>query len=135
MHRDAKQPTNMQSPARTWLLLGLVALNIILQLVNAALIKYASGHTAEQAGLVTLVLATVTVLSFGRFLVWGAMHKRYPVSIAYPATALFFPCLVVIAAAYGEPVSLAQALGACLVTLGVVLLLRPSRSGQDESLA
>ena len=125
----------MRAPPRTGALLALVALNIALQLVNAFLIKYASGRAMTQAGLVAVVLALVTVLSFARFLVWGAMHKRFPVSVAYPATALFFPCLVAIAAAYGEHVSFAQACGACLVTLGVVLLLRPSRSGQDESLA
>ena len=128
MHGEKEQ-------ARTSLLLALVALNIALQLINASLLKFASERGAAHAGLVVLVLALVTLLSFGRFVVWGAMHKRFPVSIAYPATALFFPCLVAIAAAYGEHVSFAQGAGASLVTLGVVLLLRPSRSGQDESLA
>lgn len=135
MTPDDKPPVATQAAPRTWLLLVLVALNIALQLVNASLIKYASSRSAAQGGLVIVVLALVTVLSCGRFVIWGAMHKRFPISIAYPATALFFPCLVAIAAIYGEHVSLAQALGAILVTLGVVLLLRPSRSGQDESLA
>ena len=135
MRRDASTAENPQAPLRTWLLLVLVALNIALQLINASLIKYAAGRDAEQAGMVIFVLALVTASSFARFLVWGAMHKRFPVSVAYPATALFFPCLVAIAAAYGERVSFAQASGASLVTLGVILLLRPSRSGQDESLA
>ncbi|HEY3521317.1 MAG TPA: hypothetical protein VGK80_09770 [Rhodanobacteraceae bacterium] len=129
MHGDTRRAT------RTSLLLALVALNIALQLINASLIKLASDSGAAHAGLTVVVLALVTLLSFGRFMVWGAMHKRFPVSIAYPATALFFPCLVAIAAAYGEHVSFAQGAGACLVTLGVVLLLRPSRTGQDESLA
>ncbi|HET9819681.1 MAG TPA: hypothetical protein VFP92_11010 [Rhodanobacteraceae bacterium] len=117
------------------MLLLLVTLNIALQLVNAALIKFASGLSSVQLGLIAAVLLLVAVLSFGRFVVWGAMHKRFPVSIAYPATALFFPCLVAVAAAFGEPVSAAQILGAGLVTAGVLLLLLPSRSGQDESLA
>ncbi|MGH8213290.1 MAG: hypothetical protein ACREPP_08710 [Rhodanobacteraceae bacterium] len=129
MHRDNKQAT------RTPLLLALVALNIALQLINASLIKFASGRGAADVGLAAIVIALVTLLSFGRFVVWGAMHKRFPVSLAYPATALFFPCLVAIAAAYGEHVSFAQGAGAALVTVGVLLLLRPSRSGQDESLA
>ena len=122
----------MRAESRTWLLLALVSLNIALQLVNASLIKYASGRSLSH-GWPVFVLALVTVLSLGRFVVWGAMHKRFPVSIAYPATALFFPCLVAVAAAYGERVSLAQVLGACLVTMGVVLLLRPARSGNVES--
>ena len=120
---------------RAGLLLALVALNIALQLANAALIKFASGLSAAQLGLVAAVLVVVAGLSFARFVVWGAMHKRFPVSIAYPATALFFPCLVAIAAAFGETVSAAQILGAGIVTLGVLMLLLPSGSGQDESLA
>jgi drug/metabolite transporter (DMT)-like permease len=117
------------------LLLALVALNIGLQLANAALIKFASGLSTAQIGLVAAVLSLVAVLSFGRFVVWGAMHKRFPVSIAYPATALFFPCLVAVAAAFGEPVSATQVLGAGLVTLGVLLLVLPARTRQDEPLA
>lgn len=120
---------------RAGLLLALVALNIALQLVNAVLIKLASGLSPAQLGWIAAVLAVVAALSVGRFVVWGAMHKRFPISIAYPATALFFPCLVVVAAAYGEPVSVAQVAGAGLVTAGVLLLLLPSRADQDESLA
>ena len=120
---------------RTGLLLALVALNIGLQLANAALIKFASGLSAAQLGLIAAVLSLVAVLSFGRFVVWGAMHKRFPVSIAYPATALFFPCLVAVAAAFGEPVSATQVIGAGLVTLGVLLLVLPARTRQDEPLA
>lgn len=111
-------------PAPTWLLLGLVMVNIVLQLVNASLIKYASTHLHAQLIWLGLLLGLVLVLSFGRFVVWGAMHKRFPVSLAYPATALFFPCLVVLAWLYGETVSTAQIIGATLVTLGVLALLR-----------
>lgn len=126
-----------RSPARirTGLLLGLVALNIGLQLVNATLIKFASALSLAQLEWIAALLALVAGLSVVRFVVWGAMHKHFPVSIAYPATALFFPCLVAVAAGFGESVSAAQIAGATLVTSGVLLLLLPSRSGQDESLA
>ncbi|HWG10794.1 MAG TPA: hypothetical protein VN693_04770 [Rhodanobacteraceae bacterium] len=125
----------IQPKSRTGLLLWLVILNILLQLVSASLIKLSSSTQTMPLGFILFLLGLVCVLNLGRFMVWGAMHKRFPVSVAYPATALFFPCLVAIAAAYGEHVSFAQVSGACLVTLGVILLLRPSRSGQDESLA
>jgi drug/metabolite transporter (DMT)-like permease len=119
------KPTTGTVPPRqrTGLLLALVTLNIGLQLVNAALIKYASRLTASQLAVVALVLTLVVILSFARFVVWGGIHKRFPVSIAYPATALFFPCLVAVAAAFGEHVSAAQVAGACLVTSGVIMLL------------
>lgn len=126
----------MSMPARRpiGLLLGLVLLNIALQLINASLIKFASGLTSIQALLIVGVLALVFALSLGRFLVWGVMHKHFPVSLAYPATALFFPCLVAVAAAFGERVSTLQVLGACLVTAGVAVLLFGSRSTDDRQL-
>ncbi len=122
---DSPNPNGNPGARPRALLLGLVALSIALQLVNASLIKFASAHLHDRLLVVALVLATVLVLAFGRLLVWNAMHKRFPVSLAYPATALFFPCLVVLAAIYGEPVTGMQMAGACLVTLGVLLLLRP----------
>lgn len=128
MDNGATPLERKRAQSRPWLLLGLVALNIALQLINASLIKYASDLLKPQLVMIGLVLALVLVLGVARLVVWGAMHKRFPVSIAYPATALFFPCLVVLARMYGEPVSIAQAAGACLVTLGVVLLLRPLSS-------
>jgi drug/metabolite transporter (DMT)-like permease len=118
---------------RIGLLLALVTLNIGLQLVNAALIKYASRLTAGQLVVVVLVLTLVVILSFARFVVWGGMHKRFPVSIAYPATALFFPCLVAVAAAFGEHVSAAQIAGACLVTGGVIMLLWGAYPAKGET--
>ncbi|MBB6184229.1 hypothetical protein [Oleiagrimonas soli] len=107
--------------------------NIAMQLINASIIKYATQLLHVSPVLVALLLSAVIVLSFGRFLVWGAMHKRFPVSVAYPATALFFPCVVVLAYVYGEHVTTAQALGAGLVSLGVILLLRPAVQPEQDT--
>lgn len=118
----------------TWLLLGLVMTSIVLQLANASLIKYASARLHAHPVWLSLLLLLVLAISFGRFIAWGAMHKRFPVSLAYPATALFFPCLVALAWAYGETVSMAQVIGAGLVTLGVLaLLLSPKQKHTDNS--
>lgn len=128
-----ESPASHSRNLQTALLLGLVGLNIALQLVNASLIKYASRLSAAQLIMVGVVLAVVALLSIGRFVVWGALHKRFPMSLTYPATALFFPCLVGVAAAFGEHVSTPQWIGACLVTGGVVLLLRSPHTGVDGS--
>lgn len=119
-------PSSRQQPLRSGLLLALVSINIALQLINASLLKYAAVMLHDHRGLVVMLLFVVIGLSFGRFAVWGAMHKRYPVSVAYPATAMFFPCLVALAYVYGEPVSVQQVCGAVAVSMGVLLLLSPS---------
>jgi drug/metabolite transporter (DMT)-like permease len=132
--RSAESQMPASRNLKTGLLLGLVGLNIALQLINASLIKYASQLPATRLVLVVVVLGLVATLSMSRFVVWGALHKHFPVSLTYPSTALFFPCLVGIAAAYGERVSTPQWLGACLVASGVMLLLG-SRSSAVESLS
>lgn len=128
MHNH-RAPSGKSSPA--WLLLGLVMVSIVLQLTNASLIKYASARLHAQPLWLGLLLLLVLTLSVGRFVVWGAMHKRFPVSLAYPATALFFPCLVTLAWAYGETVTTMQIIGAGLVTAGVLVLLVAPDKKQD----
>lgn len=110
-----------------WLLLGLVLINVALQLLSAVLVKYSAEFALASVpwlGLMSLIL----VLNFSRFIVWNAMHKRFPVSLAYPATALFFPCLAVMAYFLGEPVTAPQVAGVSLVTVGVLVLLA---TGED----
>lgn len=123
-------PVKRTTPTNA-LLLALVGINIALQLISASLVKYAADLGKAQSWLLLAVLSVVMALSLGRFAAWHAMHRRYPVSVAYPATALFFPCLVTLAWFLGEPVSLRQALGAVLVTFGVLLLIR-SDAKQEE---
>lgn len=113
-----------------WLLLGLVLCNIALQLICAALVKYSSGiPLANVLGLGAVVLV-ILALNVVRFVAWGHIHRRYPLSVAYPATALFFPCLVALAAAMGEQVTAVQWTGAGFVTAGVLLLVA---SGKDDA--
>lgn len=105
------------------LLFGLVLCNIALQLVSAVLVKYSTRIPLTEWVALGFVLASILALNFSRFVVWGQMHKRYPLSVAYPATALFFPCLVLLAWTMGEEVRLPQLAGAALVTGGVLALV------------
>lgn len=105
------------------LLLFLVLCNVALQVLSAALVKYSSGIPLANLLALGLVVFLILVLNFSRFIVWGEMHKRYPLSIAYPATALFFPCLVALAYSMGERVTAMQWTGAGLVTAGVLWLV------------
>ena len=127
----------MPSPApprwsRTLLLL-LVGINIVLQLTNATLIKLATELGFSRLLPVLAILSAVAILSFGRLVVWNSMHKRFPVSLAYPATALFFPCLVALAWFMGEIVTERQVFGVALVTFGVLLLIRAEGKQEHPS--
>jgi drug/metabolite transporter (DMT)-like permease len=89
-------------------------------------VKYAAILPMKSAMLlVAAALVLVICLNFGRLLVWNAIHKRYPVSLAYPLSAIFFPGVVIIAWLMGEPVDGMQIAGGIVVMIGVLLMLSP----------
>jgi drug/metabolite transporter (DMT)-like permease len=102
--------------------LAVVTVTVLLQLVGAAFLKQASLDTH----LALWIPAAFIVAAFGvqglRFLLWGYAHKRWPLSVTYPMTAIFFPMLIALAAAYGEPVSVQQWIGGFCITAGVAWL-------------
>jgi len=122
----------LSSHARIKLLVGLVFLSVGLQLVNAALVKLASATPSPAplviAGLLTVVLA----LSFARFIIWNGIYRRYPISLAYPLSAIFFPAVVVVAWAMGETVGVLQIVGAAIVMAGVIRVITPQAGRPDD---
>ena len=105
----------------TALLVAFVIGNVSLQLLAAKLVKDASDLPPSRPFALALLLGIVLALAAVRFMVWGEMHKRYPLSLAYPASALFFPLVMVLAWLYGEAVTPAKMAGSMLVTFGVML--------------
>lgn len=113
-------------------LLLMVGASVALQLTCATLLKSAAVFAGTRLLTIAAVLAVVGALSFGRFLIWNRIHRAYPVSIAYPLSAVFFPGVVLIAWLSGESVGWAQVAGALLVMAGVVRIL--SDPNVDEEL-
>lgn len=99
--------------------LAVVTVTVLLQLTGAALLKQAT--LAVHLGL--LITAIFIAAAFGvqgaRFLLWGYAHRRWPLSVTYPMTAIFFPLLIALAMLYGEQVAPHQWLGGLLITAGV----------------
>lgn len=102
-------------------LVAFAAGNVALQLLGAKLVKDAAAIPLSRPFALGALLVVVLALASARFAIWGAMHKRYPLSLAYPASALFFPMVVAMAWLHGEVVTAWQAAGAALVTFGVAL--------------
>lgn len=112
---------------RTWLA-GLTLLNVAMQLASALLLKLAPAFSPRHLLLLGVIMAGVLALNVARFMVWGVLHRRFPISLAYPASALFFPGVLAMAWWFGERVGPAQVAGGALVLAGVALLL----SGRDD---
>lgn len=96
---------------------------VLLQVVAAVLLKEMADRPELPLMLVAMGIGVVGVLGGTRFLIWGYAHRRYPLSHSYPLSSMFFPLMLAVAWAYGDPVHLTQLLGTGLITVGVVWLV------------
>lgn len=125
MNEHTMETDSVDSPhRRMWILIGLTGINIAVQLINAAIIKESTVLTSDEW--MWLLVVYIVVLGFNgvRFVVWGIIHKRYPIGVAYASTALLFPAIVAMSYMYGEPVTIKHLIGVVLVMIGVVSLVR-----------
>lgn len=111
-------------PRGGWMLIGLTSINIVIQLIVAGVVKYSTQVAWTTLWVMILIYAVVLLLNVVRFVVWGVIHQRYPLGIAYASSALLFPCIVVLSAYYGEPVTWRNMVGVVLVMVGVIALVR-----------
>jgi drug/metabolite transporter (DMT)-like permease len=128
----AGAPPMLPPRARIRLLVSLVVASVGLQLINAALVKLASATPAPPMLVVGGLLSMVLALSFARFFIWNRIYKRYPISLAYPLSAIFFPAVVAIAWLMGETIGILQIVGAILVMAGVVRVITPESDRTDD---
>ena len=111
-------------PRGGWMLIGLTSINIVIQLIVAGVVKYSTQVAWTTLWVMILIYAVVLLLNVVRVVVWGVIHQRYPLGIAYASSALLFPCIVVLSAYYGEPVTWRNMVGVVLVMVGVIALVR-----------
>ncbi len=102
--------------------LGIVTLTVVLQLAAAALLKQAALLSHLGLWLPVALIGVALAIHGLRFLLWGYAHRRWPLSMTYPMTAVFFPTIIVMALAYGEPIHITQVIGGLLIASGVAWL-------------
>jgi drug/metabolite transporter (DMT)-like permease len=94
-----------------------------LQVAGSVLLKVlAEASTSRSLLLVAPGIAAVLVLNLLRLGVWGVAHQRFPLSTSFPLSSLFFPAMLGVAYAFGEPVGGRQIAGAVLITAGTAWL-------------
>ena len=100
----------------------LVLGSVILGLISAWCLKEAAQRPGISISSLVFVISIVTGVNAGRLLLWGYIHKHYPLSFSYPLNSLFFPSILIMAYYFGEPVNLSQILGVAFITSGVAVL-------------
>ena len=93
-----------------------VALNIL----SAVTLKSIADLQEASLWLLAGAIAVVTLLNGLRFLIWGVAHRRYPLSLSYPLSSMFFPLMLGVAYWYGETIHATQVAGTALITAGVL---------------
>lgn len=108
--------------------LTLVLLTVVLGLVSALVLKEATllkDLGWKQLFVVVCIAAGVNGL---RFILWGIVHKNYPLSLSYPLSSLFFPCILFMGYFYGEDITSMKLLAVVMIGCGVGLLTYESQS-------
>jgi multidrug transporter EmrE-like cation transporter len=108
---------------------GIVGVNVASGLLLKTLADHASGWLITGIG-----FSIVFVLNGARLVIWLLANRRFPLSTTYPLTSLFFPIMLGISYAYGEPVDLMKIVGTLLIACGVFWLgWRMPRSTPTET--
>ena len=103
--------------------LAMVLGTVVIQLLAAAVLSYAAGRGQHFLSVLVLTAIVVAlVLNAIRFLAWGYLHHRFPLSHVYPLTAMFFPCVLILASLRGESITTPQIIGTLLITSGSFLM-------------
>lgn len=100
-----------------------VLTTVALQIGAALVLKALADHPHTPMLMLAAGLALVVALNGLRFIAWGAAHKRFPLSLTYPLSAVFFPLMLLVSWQYGEPVAVRQVVGTVLITTGVLWML------------
>ncbi|HEB27820.1 MAG TPA: hypothetical protein ENI05_08605 [Porticoccus sp.] len=107
-----------------------VTVTVILGLMSAVSLKTASSQPEDSWQIISLLFFAVLFVNGLRFVIWGYVHKRHPVSLSYPLGSTFFPLVLLIGHfIYGEPVSAQKLVGAAIIMLGVAMLVLSERGG------
>ena len=110
---------------------AVVLATVIVQLLAAAALGFAAARGHPIFSPLALVAILVALALNGiRFVAWGYLHRRFPLSHVYPLTSLFFPCILILATLRGDSITTLQIVGTLLITAGSFLMATAS---QDET--
>jgi drug/metabolite transporter (DMT)-like permease len=99
-----------------------VTVTVILGLMSAVLLKIASAQMHPYWLSVGLIFLAVMCVNFLRFIIWGHIHNRHPVSLSYPLGSIFFPLLLLVSHfLFGETVTEQKLIASLIIMIGVAL--------------
>jgi hypothetical protein len=103
-----------------WLPLVVVFVAVALNIASAVTLKALAGLASPTLWTLGAAGVLVTGLNVVRFVVWGVAHRKYPLSLSYPLSSMFFPLMLGVSYLYGDPVGFREVAGTGLITLGVL---------------
>lgn len=100
-----------------------VSATVWLGLASALVLREAAGmHDPSMLALGFLFLLSL-IANAGRFVIWGYVYRRHPVSVTYPLGSTIFPLVLLVDhLRYGEPVTAPKVIASVMIMLGVAVL-------------
>lgn len=100
----------------------LVLGTVVVGLCSSLLLDFAAEKEDKFTFLALVLIGLAFVANLFRFLLWGAIHKRYEMSKSYPLTASFFPLIFIVSLMQGETVlSWQKIMGVVMIVLGLLV--------------
>lgn len=98
----------------------LVSLTTIITVITALLLDYGAKNYAAFHIISIAIIMSVIVINFIKFKLWGHIHKLYDLSDSYPAVAVFFPIIYVIAIFKGDAIfEFSKVMGIVFILFGI----------------
>jgi hypothetical protein len=90
-----------------------------LQVAGTVLMKVLADSSVHRSLLFLAVgIGAVLFLNLLRLVGWGVAHRYFPISMTFPLSSLYFPAMVAVAFAIGEPVRAKEVIGGLMITAG-----------------
>ena len=99
----------------------MVSGTVLLTIFSALIVDYAA-DSSKPLVVVALLLAVSFMINIAKFVLWGAIHKRFYLSRSYLLSALFFPLIYIISLFKEEAVVSPQKVcGLAIILFGIML--------------
>lgn len=114
----------------------IVTVTVWLGLASALVLKEAANYNNLTLLLGAVVLAVILALNAMRFVLWGMVYKKHPVSNTYPLGATIFPLILIVGHyRYEESASPHKIVASLMIMAGVAVLSAKTKTSSYDVVA
>ncbi len=96
---------------------------IILSTANLLSLDYVGGSTDSSSWITLCIFAMVLSNNMIKLVLWGIVHKRYPLNVSYSLLSLYYPIIYIISVLMQETIlSIQKVISIAFIVVGSMLV-------------